>query len=65
MQGFTIEGKQLLIVTCPVHHAQYDVLTGKVHKNINLLFRLSTGHGPADLKSYDMAVDGDDVKVTI
>lgn len=53
------------IVTCPVHGSQYDVTTGKVHKNVNLVFRLSTGRGAADLNTYEVVVEGDDIKVNI
>ncbi len=29
-------------ITCPVHHAQYDVRTGKVVKNVGRLVKLAT-----------------------
>lgn len=52
-------------VICPVHHARFDVTTGKVEKNVNTLFRLSTGKGAGDLNSYRVVVEGDEIKIEI
>jgi len=54
------------IVTCPVHRAQFDVLSGKVHKNVNTLMRLSTGgKGATDLNTYEVEVEGNEIKIKI
>ena len=53
------------IVICPVHRAQFDVTTGKVHKNVNTMFRLSTGRQATDLNSYEVIVEGNDIKIKI
>ena len=53
------------IVICPAHSAQYDVTTGKVHKNLNAILRLSTGGGAKDLNIYDLLVEGDAIRIKI
>lgn len=53
------------IVTCPVHRAQFDVISGKVAKDVNPLMRLSVGHGASDLNSYDTKVKGEDLFIKI
>ena len=59
------------IVICPVHGAQFDVTTGcmvidlpgRVHKNVNLDCRLHAGHDATDLHTYDIVVDGNELRV--
>ena len=53
------------IVVCPVHHAQYDVTTGKVLRNVNALLRMTTGGGAKDLEVYQVTVEGDKIKIEI
>jgi nitrite reductase/ring-hydroxylating ferredoxin subunit len=61
------------VVICPVHGAQFDVTTGcmvidlpgKVHKNVNLDCRLRAGHDAMDLRTYDIVVDGNELKVLV
>jgi nitrite reductase/ring-hydroxylating ferredoxin subunit len=54
------------IVTCPLHGAQFDVVSGKVQKNINPLIRILTGgKGVTDLNTYEIKVEGNKIKVKI
>ena len=61
------------VVTCPVHGAQFDVTTGcmviylpgKVRRNVNLNCRLQAGHGVVDLRTYEVIVEGNEIKVRI
>ena len=64
MRGYLPSGKlQGNIVICPVHGAQYDVTTGKVHKNVGFMFKMTTRSEAEDLKKYDLVVEGDDIKI--
>jgi 3-phenylpropionate/trans-cinnamate dioxygenase ferredoxin component len=66
MHGYLPAGTlQNNIVICPVHRAQFDVTTGKVHKNVNAMIRLSSGGGAKDLNIYDLLVEGDVIKIKI
>jgi|WetSurMetagenome_2_1015567.scaffolds.fasta_scaffold360173_1 nitrite reductase/ring-hydroxylating ferredoxin subunit len=59
------------VVTCPVHGAQFDVTTGcmvinlpgKVRKNVNLNCRFQAGHGIVDLRTYQVTVEGNEIKI--
>ena len=61
------------VVTCPVHGSQFDVTTGcmviyipgKVRRNVNLNCRLQAGHGVVDLRTYEVIVEGKEIKVRI
>jgi nitrite reductase/ring-hydroxylating ferredoxin subunit len=61
------------VVTCPVHGAQFDVTTGcmvinlpgKVRRNVNPNCRLQAGHGVVDLRTYEVIVEGNEIKVRI
>jgi len=54
------------IVTCPVHKAQFDVVSGKVAKDVNLFMKLPTGgKGASDLNSYQTKVEGEDIFVKV
>ena len=44
-----------MVVTCPWHGAKYDIRTGKV----------LSPPAPADVRSYRVVVDGDDLKIEI
>ena len=61
------------VVICPVHGAQFDVTTGcmvidlpgKVHKNVNLDCRFRAGHDATDLPTYEIAVEGNEIRVLV
>ena len=54
------------VVTCPRHGAQYDVTTGKVVKNVGFAVKaLTAGRSAGDLNSYEVIVEGEDVKVDV
>ena len=64
--GYLPSGKlQNNVVTCPKHGTQFDVKTGKVYKQLNVLYRVATMHNASDLNRYDVVVEGDDIKVQI
>ncbi len=66
MSGYLPVGKlQNNMVICPIHGSQFDVTTGKVHKNVPLHIRVATGSGSTDLNSYQVVVEGDEIKVKI
>ncbi len=66
MQGYLPAGTlQEHIVICPAHGAQYDVTTGKVHKNLNAILRVVTVGGAKDLNTYDLLVEGEAIKIKI
>ena len=52
-------------VVCPVHRARYDVITGKLVKNVDLLVKMATGHGSKDLQTYLVKVESDDILIDI
>jgi nitrite reductase/ring-hydroxylating ferredoxin subunit len=73
-QGYLPAGRLVNdVVTCPVHRAQFDVTTGcmviylpgKVRRNVNLNCRLQAGHGVIDLRTYEVIVEGNEIKVRI
>ncbi len=45
------------IVRCPLHWSQFDVTTGKVHKNVYRVVKLITRREAHDLKSYPIKVE--------
>jgi nitrite reductase/ring-hydroxylating ferredoxin subunit len=66
MNGYLPSGKfENGEVICPVHHARYDVKTGKLVKNVDMLVKMATGHGAKDLKVYTVKVEGGDVFIDI
>lgn len=42
------------ILTCPVHHAQFDVTTGNVVKNVDVAIKFATHKSASNLKSYKL-----------
>lgn len=53
MQGYLPDGKiDGKTVTCPVHHSQYDVTTGKVVRNVSLPVRMLTRRSATDLATF-------------
>ncbi len=66
MNGYLPSGKlEKNEVVCPVHRARYDVITGKLVKNVDTLVRVATGHGGKDLKAYSVKVESNDVLIDI
>ena len=48
----------------PVHHAQFDLRTGKMLKNVPGLVKVALGGaGAKDLNSYELKVEGDEIMV--
>ena len=43
-------------VICPVHKAEFDVMTGKVLKNVDAVIKTITGKEATDLKVYKTSV---------
>ncbi len=48
-------------VTCPVHHAQYDLRTGRVVKNVGRLVKLATRKEATGQKTYEAKAVGPDI----
>jgi nitrite reductase/ring-hydroxylating ferredoxin subunit len=66
MNGYLPSGKiENGEVICPVHRARYDVKTGKLVKNVDMLVKMATGHSAKDLKVYTVKVEGGDVFIDI
>jgi len=66
MNGYLPSGKiENGVVICPVHRARYDVKTGKLVKNVDMLVKMATGHSAKDLKVYTVKVEGGDVFIDI
>lgn len=54
------------VVICPRHGAQYDIRTGKVVKDVGFAAKaLTVGRGAHAQASYEVVVEGNDVKVKI
>ena len=54
------------VVICPRHGAQYDIRTGKVVKDVGFAAKaLTVGRGAHAQTSYEVVVEGNDVKVKI
>lgn len=49
------------VVTCPVHHSQYDIRTGKVVKNVGRLIKLATRKEATGQKAYETKVVGPNI----
>ena len=52
-------------VVCPKHGARYDVMTGRLLKNVPATMRVATGRGSRDLQTFRAMVESDDVLVDI
>jgi 3-phenylpropionate/trans-cinnamate dioxygenase ferredoxin subunit len=66
MNGYLPSGKlEKNEVVCPVHRARYDVMTGKVVKNVPAVMRLATGGGAKDLQTFRVKVEADDILVDV
>ena len=53
------------VVVCPVHWAQYDIGTGKVVKNVPGYVKLATRRKATDLRTYEVEVVDNDVRVKV
>ena len=53
------------VVVCPKHHAQFDLKTGKVTKNINGFFKAMTRKEASDLKSYNTKVEDGNLMIDL
>lgn len=53
------------VVICPKHHAQFDLKTGKVTKNINGFFKAMTRKEASDLKSYNTKVENENIMIEL
>jgi 3-phenylpropionate/trans-cinnamate dioxygenase ferredoxin subunit len=66
MNGYLPSGKlEENEVVCPKHGARYDVMTGKLMKNVPAIMRVATGRGSRDLQTFRVTVESDDVVVDI
>lgn len=55
--GYLVKGKlDKNIIICPVHGARYDVITGKVRKDLPGLMKMMTNGGAKDLNSYKVEI---------
>lgn len=52
-------------VICPVHKAQYDINTGKVVKNVPGLMKLAARREATDLRTYEVEVVDNSVRVKV
>jgi 3-phenylpropionate/trans-cinnamate dioxygenase ferredoxin subunit len=65
MHGYLPSGKlQKNIVICPVHEANFDVITGKVVKDVRRLFRMAIG-GAKDLQTYKTSIKDNSVFIEL
>ncbi len=64
MHGYLPAGKvDGACIICPVHRAQFDLKSGKILKNVNGLIKIAAG-GARDLTSYELRVEGEEIKIT-
>lgn len=62
-QGYLPLGKvENECITCPTHHAQFDLKNGKVVKNVRGLVKVAIG-GATDLTSYELKVEDGEIKI--
>jgi nitrite reductase/ring-hydroxylating ferredoxin subunit len=55
--GYLPKGKlENNIIICPVHGAQYDMITGKVVKDVPGMMKMATNGGAVDLKTYQVVI---------
>jgi nitrite reductase/ring-hydroxylating ferredoxin subunit len=52
-------------VVCPVHKAQFEVTTGKVLKNIPALLKLATHREATDLRTYEVEVVDNSIRIKV
>jgi nitrite reductase/ring-hydroxylating ferredoxin subunit len=52
-------------VVCPVHKAQFEATTGNVLKNVPALLKLATHREATDLRTYEVEVVDDSVRIKV
>ena len=52
-------------VVCPVHRAQFEATTGKVVKNVPALIKLVTHSEATDLRTYEVQVVDNTIRVKV
>jgi len=52
-------------IVCPVHKAQFEATTGKVMKNVPALLKLATHREATDLRTYEVEVVDNTIRVKI
>lgn len=63
MHGYLPAGKiEGACITCPVHHAQFDLKNGKMLKDVPGIMKMM-GSSAKDLGAYELKVDGDLIKI--
>jgi 3-phenylpropionate/trans-cinnamate dioxygenase ferredoxin subunit len=66
MQGYLPDGRlEGKTVTCPVHHSQYDVTTGKVLRNVSWPVKAFTRRSATDLAIFRAEVKEGSVFVDV
>ena len=65
MHGYLPSGTlERNIVICPVHHAQFDVTSGKVSKDVSFALRLILG-GAKDMQTYKISMKENQIYVDL
>jgi len=66
MNGYLPRGKlKGNCVVCPVHHAEFDVKTGRVTKDLPWLLKKMTKHDVTDLVKYETKLVNDEILVKV
>jgi nitrite reductase/ring-hydroxylating ferredoxin subunit len=52
-------------IVCPVHKAQFEATTGKVLKNVPALLKLATHKEATDLRTYEVEVVDNSVRLRV
>ncbi len=63
--GYLPRGKtEDACISCPVHHAQFDLKTGRMTKNVPGLIKMAVG-GAKDLVSYELKIDNEGIWINV
>jgi len=66
MNGYLPSGKlEKNEIVCPVHHARFDITTGKLAKNVDTVVKLATGHSAKDIHTYTVRVEANDILIDV
>lgn len=66
MHGYLPAGKvESGCIVCPVHHAQFNLKSGKMTKDVPGFMKMAMGRGATDLKSYELKVENGEIKVML
>jgi nitrite reductase/ring-hydroxylating ferredoxin subunit len=52
-------------IVCPVHKAQFEATTGRVLKNVPALLKLATHREAIDLRTYEVEVVNNSVRIKV